>query len=188
MSVKLSDISEKTPLVKDFAARLKRTSKQAIARIEIQRVKRVSGASARPVIMHLENGQTVSIYLRLIVDSVNGDHFDIFRIDINGKSQPLSGDFDNSYKPAFNASVDMIANTVVNSQTAFTKKLAQASRRVKPPSVAGRAPQNKSQQRNALIQEANELDNVIATKQNLRDELAAQLEALLNPPPVVAAE
>lgn len=180
-TVKLSDISEKTPLIKDFVARLKRSSKQAIPKVEVERVKRISGASARPVMIYLENGQTVKIYLR-----VTDDHFDIFRIDINDKSQPLSGDFDNSYKPSFNASVDMIANTIKNGQTAFTKK--QATRRVKPPVVGGRAPQNKPQQRNALIAEARELDEVIVKKQGVVDELKTQLSALLNPPEVVTVD
>lgn len=174
MSVKLSDITEKTLLVKDFVARLKRTTKQAIPIVNVEKIKRVSGASARPVRIALENGQVVMIYLR-----VTDDHFDIFRIDINGKSQPLSGDFDNSYKPVFNASVDMIANTIKTSQAAFTKKLAQ--KRVKPPSnnkTIGRAPQNKSQQRNALLAQEKELDVTIEQKQTQISELEQQLEQM----------
>lgn len=171
--MKLSDITPKTKLVSDFAKRLATSSKQAVPIVDVERVKRVSGASARPVKMVLENGQNVTIYLR-----VTDDHFDIFRIDINGKAQPLSGDFDNSYKPSFNASVDQIGATIRNGQAAFTKKLA--TKRVKPPMTAGKPPQNKSQQRNALIAESKALDEVIVTKNEQVTQLEGQLERLLN--------
>lgn len=172
--MKLSDITPKTPLVKDFVTRLARSTKQAIPIVNIEKVKRVSGASVRPVNLVLENGQTVKIYLRLA-----DDHFDIFRIDINDKVQPLSGDFDNSYKPSFNASVDALATTIRNGQTAFTKKLAK--NRIKPPVATSKPPQNKSQQLKVVIAEVKALDNVIATKTAEKEALANQLGRLQNP-------
>lgn len=172
--MKLSDITPKTPLVKDFVARLTRSTKQAIPIVDVEKVKRVSGASVRPVNLVLENGQTVKIYLRLA-----DDHFDIFRIDINDKAQPLSGDFDNSYKPSFNASVDALAATIRNSQTAFTKKLAK--KRIKPPAATSKPPQNKSQQLKAIIADIKALDSVIATETAKKEALASQLERLQNP-------
>lgn len=170
--MKLSDITPKTPLVRDFAKRLGTSAKQSVPIVDVERVQRITGASARPVNMILENGQTVKIYLRLA-----DDHLDIFRIDINGKAQPLSGDFDNSYKPSFNASVDQIGATIRNGQAAFTKKLA--TKRIKPPTATGNAPQNKSQQRNSLLAESKALDEVIATKSEQVIQLEGQLERLL---------
>lgn len=181
--MKLSDITPKTKLVSDFTKRLAVSSKQAVPIVDVERVKRVSGASVRPVKMVLENGQTVVIYLRLVdaKDDNNKDvqRFDIFRIDINGKSQPLAGDFDNSYKPSFNASVDQIGATIRNGQAAFTKKLA--TKRVKPPTASGTPPQNKSQQRNTLIADIAALDEVITTKTEQVTQLEEQLNRLLNP-------
>ena len=83
--MKLSDITEKTPLVKDFVNRLAKTTKQAIVNTTVEKTKRVSGASARAVNIAFENGQNVKAYIRVV-----GDAFDIFRIDINGKMQKLA--------------------------------------------------------------------------------------------------
>ena len=54
--MKLSDITEKTLLVKDFSKRLAKSTKQAIPIIDVEKVARVGGASVRPVNMVLENG------------------------------------------------------------------------------------------------------------------------------------
>lgn len=173
--MKLSEITEKTPLVKDFANRLAKTTKQAIVSMTIEKTKRISGASARAVSIALENSQTVKVYLR-----VAGDAFDIFRIDINGKMQKLAGDYSNDYTPSFNASVDIIANTVKQGQAAFDKR--QAKKKVAlPKSRSPRtAPKNKAQQRNALHDEIAVLDEKIAERTVTKNELQAQLDRLLN--------
>lgn len=172
--MKLSDITDKTKLVKDFVAQLKKSTKQAIPIVDVEKVKRISGASARPVNMVLENGQSIKIYIRLAGDD---DHLDIFRIDINGKSQPLSGDYDNSYAPSFNASVGALGRSITQNQAAFDKK--RAKQKVATPSAkSGRTPMNKSQQRNAAIAESKELDAVIAQREQTKSELEAQLATL----------
>lgn len=174
--MKLSDITAKTKLVADFSKRLAHSAKQKIVATEIEKVKRVSGASVRPVNMIFENGQSVKIYLRL-VDAKDGAKYDIFRIDINGKLIPLSGDFDNSYKPSFDASVDMLAGMIKSGQKAFNAK--QSKIKVRKPHT-GKAPMNKAQQRNALIVEAKDLDTVIDNKTKEKSELIEQLEKLTN--------
>ncbi|WP_230657800.1 hypothetical protein [Psychrobacter sp. I-STPA10] len=169
--MKLSDITKKTPLIKDFVNRLAKSTKQSIPIVEPERVKRISGASVKPVNLVLENGQQVKLYVRLMGDDA---HLDIFRIDINGKRQVLSGDYDNSYKPAFNASVDVIANTIVQGQSAFDKKQAN----IKPKNTTAKkssAPKNKAQQRNALLEQAKELDAQIELKQTEKAQLEEQL-------------
>lgn len=173
--MKLSDITEKTPLVKDFSKRLAKSTKQAIAILEVEKVARVSGASVRPVNMVLENGQTVKIYLRLAAED---EALDLIRMDINGKNVPLTGDFDNSYKPSFELSVDGVANIINTGQKAFETK--RAKMKIRKP-TAGSPPMNKAQQKNALITEAAELDIVIATKTTEKQTLEAQLAQLTNP-------
>lgn len=180
--MKLSDITKTTPLVKKFAARLAKTTKQAVPIIDVQAVKRVSGASTRPAKMILENGQSVTIYIRLAGDSGTADDLDVFRVDINDKLMPMTGgDYSLSYSDSFNASVDAIAGIITQGQAAFTKKVAQASKRLKAPRAAGSAPKNKAQQRNALIAESKELDIIIADKTKRKGELELQLENLTKP-------
>lgn len=171
--MKLSEITEKTPLVKDFSKRLAKSTKQAIAILEIEKVKRVSGASVRPVNMVLENGQTVKIYLRLAAED---GALDLIRLDINGKNVPLTGDFDNSYKPSFEQSVDGVANIINTGQKAFQAK--RAKMKIKKPGAGGARPMNKSQQKAVLLETAKELDAVIATKTAEKQTLKAQLEQL----------
>jgi len=172
--MKLSDVTEKTPLIKEFINRLAKATKQAIPIVNVLKVVRVSGASAKPIEAVLENGQKVKLYVR--TEGSDDDKLDIFRIDINGKQQPLSGDFDNSYKPSFNASVDALGHSIVRGQNAFNKK--QAKVRVKP--LRASAPKNKAQQRNELLQQVRELDKIITTKEaekkQLEEKLAQALE------------
>lgn len=172
--MKLSDITEKTPLVSDFSKRLAKSTKQKIAILEVEKVKRVSGASVRPVNMVLENGQTVKIYLRLAAED---GALDLIRLDINNKNVPLTGDFDNSYKPSFEQSVDGVANVINTGQKAFQAKLAKLKIR-KP--ATGSQPMNKTQQKNAAIEAAKELDIIIATKTTEKQSLEAQLAQLNN--------
>lgn len=172
--MKLSDITVKTPLVRDFVKRLTQSAKQSIPIVDVEKIKRISGASVRPVLLSLENGQSLKLYLRL---AGTEDKIDIFRIDLNGKQVPISGDFDNSYMPAFNASVDAIANTIRGGQKAFSAKAAK--QKVRPTKTTTRSsPKNRAQQRNALLEEAKELDQVIAMKTKEKSELSAQLEQL----------
>jgi len=172
--MKLSNITAKTKLVADFSKRLSRSTKQKIVDTAVEKVKRLSGASVRPVSMALENGQTVKIYLRLVD---NGEKYDIFRIDVNGKMIPLSGDFDNSYSDSFNASVDALATMINTGQKKFDAKRAKMKVRKTPAGGKSRAnrPMNKSQQRNALFDEIADLDAIIKTKAEEKAALTDQL-------------
>jgi len=172
--MKLSDITKKTKLVSDFVKQLAKATKQAIPIVTVEKAKRVSGATTKPVLMALENGQTVKIYLRLADDD---DKLDIFRIDVNGKAIPLSGDYDNSYRPSFDASVNALGGMLRQGQGAFEKKRAKQKTK-KPRATGGKAPMNKSQQRNALLAESAELDVVIASRGKQIVELTDQLATL----------
>ena len=173
--MKLSEITEKTSLVKDFVQRLSKTAKQKTF-VEILRTSRVSGASAKPIHIALEGGQVVKVYIREAPDAANADGLDIFRIDVNGKTQPTTGDFDNSYKPAFNASVDEIAGIVTRNQTAFSQRRARAK---VTKSSRSRAPQNKAQMLQTLNDESVELDKIIEVKTKEKTTLEAKLEQVL---------
>ncbi|MDO5769033.1 MAG: hypothetical protein Q4P13_05970 [Psychrobacter sp.] len=170
--MKLSEIKETTPLIKDFKKRLAKTAKQAIPIVNLLKVSRIAGASALPIEFVLENGQKVQIYVRLVDDD---SKLDIFRIDINGKNIPLSGDYDNSYAPSFNASVDQIAQMILTGQSDFDKKLAR--QKVKSKRTA--APKNKAQQRNALAAEIQSLDAEISKKQKVKGDLENELTDIL---------
>ena len=165
--MKLSDITAKTPLVKDFVSQLAKATKQAIPIVEVGKLSRVMGATACPVDMVLENGQTVKIYLRMA-----DDHFDIFRIDVNGKNQPLAGDYDNSYRPSFNASVNALGNMLRTGQAAFDKK--RAKMKIRKPST-GPAPKNKIQQLSAMQSHASDLDAIIEQRTKEKSSLEAQI-------------
>lgn len=175
--MKLSDINEKTPLVSVFAKRLAKSAKQAVPFVNVLKVSRVGGASSRPVEMILENGQSVKIYLRS-VDEGEKTKLDLFRIDINGKQVPLAGDFDLSYEPAFNISVDQIGQMIIRGQKAFYKKQATESKRTKGPTKKRAAPKNKSQQLSALRDQVIELDKVIEEKQAEKTQLETQLKQI----------
>jgi len=171
--MKLSEITEKTSLVSDFVKRLAKTARQQVVVVDVLRVSRVSGASARPVHIALDGGQVVKLYIREAPESDQPDGLDIFRIDINSKTQPTTGDFDNSYKPSFNASVDEIAKLVSQGQKAFSARRARAQvTRTK----RNRAPANKAQTLKSLLEESVELDKVIAVKTKEKQDLEAQLE------------
>ena len=119
--MKLSDITENTQLIKDFKQRLAKSAGEAIVATIINKVKRTSGVSTLPIDFNLENGQKVTIYARIIDDKA-----DIFRVDVNDKQMPTSTDmdFDPSYKPSFNKSVDMVGKFVTSGAAAFEKKRA----------------------------------------------------------------
>lgn len=175
--MKLSSVTNKTKLVTSFVKRLAKTTKQKAVITEIEKIKRLSGASVLPVRIVLENGQEVKVYLR----GGDDEKLDVFRIDINGKMTPLAGaDFDEGYKPSFDASVDMVANQVTAGQKSFQAKMAKI--KVRKPRGAGSAPMNKTQQRTVLLQEAEELDALIATRATHKEELEAQLAILTSQP------
>lgn len=172
--MKLSAITVKTPLVKQFVARLAKSTKQAIPIVDLEKVKRVGGASVRPVLMVLENGQSVKIYIRAADD----DTLDVIRIDINNKQIPMSGDYSIDYSPSFNASVDAIATTIKTGQKAFTAKMAKTKVKSTRKTGATSNPKNRVQQKNALLDQGKDLDTIIDQKTLEKNQLTEQLNQL----------
>lgn len=167
--MKLSELSEKNPLIRDFSNRLAKSTKQPINSTQFNKIKRVSGVSALPVDFHLAHGQNVTIYLRLIEGNP-----DIFRIDVNDKQLPTTGDFSNDYKPSFNKSVDEIANVIVKGQSNFDKKRTA----VKTASTSSRNNTSQRQKLADLTQQIGEIDSQIQQKQAEKQALIDQLDAL----------
>lgn len=170
--MKLSEIKETTPLVKDFYKRFEKSVKEKIVSSVLNKAKRVAGVSAIPIDLNLENGQVVTIYLRIIDDKP-----DIFRVDVNGRQMPTTGDFSNEYKPSFNLSVDEVASFVRQGQSAFDKKRAKV--KVKPISPK-RETVSIKQQIQDFKSQSHELDQVISQKQLEKQALVDQLAVLQN--------
>lgn len=120
----LTALSEQTPIVKKLSAGISKAVGQAIPFVTVEKVKRSAGVSVREVGLGLENGQKVSFLIK-----ADGD---IFRVLLNGKDLPITGDFDPS---TFNAAMTEIAAKIRASQKAFDK--AQQKVVVKIPKAAG---------------------------------------------------
>ncbi len=166
MLMKLSQLSDKSSPIKQFVARLAKTTKQRAISVVAHKARRVSGVSARSFEIHLENGQVVAVWVRILNDAP-----DIFRIDLNAKQLPTTGDFSVDYMPAFNQSVDEVAVNVVQGQSAFDKK--RAAVKVKRAPTKGLVSQR--QQLIDLQRQADDLQRRIDANQDKIDELKSRI-------------
>lgn len=159
----LTALSEQTPIVKKLSTTLSKATGQAIPFVTIGKVKRPTGVSVREVGMGLENGQKVGFLLK-----ADGD---IFRVLLNDKDLPITGDFDPS---TFNAAIAEIAGKVRANQKVFDK--AQQKVVVKIPKAAG---ENAIKTTTAKLKEAKALELQIddATTQAMTEQ--GQLKAKL---------
>lgn len=171
--MKLADLTEKTPLVKDFSQYLAKSVGEAIVAIVVNKAKRISGVSATPVDFNLENGQVVTAYIRVV-----DEKYDMYRVDVNGKQLPTTGDLDNEYKPSFKKSVDEIANFVKRGQAGFDKK--QASTKVRVASSNRNASVSMAKQIQELKVQSQELDNQLTNAEQTEKTLVEQLAAAKN--------
>lgn len=169
--MKLSDINEKTEIIKDFSKQLSKTTKQRIASTVFGKIKRTSGISVMPVDFTLENLQVVTLNMRIIDDKP-----DIFRVDINGKAFVSTGDFSNEYKPSFNKSVAEVGKAVLLGQDKFNKSL---SRQKAPRKTTNKSTRISQKQTLANLDElAQQLDQQIEQKQAEKQVLIEQLQAI----------
>lgn len=171
--MKLSEITEKTDVVKMFVKRLASKTKQTIISTSIGKVERITGVSARSVVLSLSGGQTVKFSIRII-----NDQPDIFRVLIGARSIPLVGGFDVSHSPSFNVAVDAIAADLTRSQPAFEKRQQKAKVAVPKSAMAGTRAKSKPQQIKALSSDVEGLVKIVQEKTSVRDDLAAQLVKL----------
>lgn len=169
--MKLSDINEKTEIIKDFGKQLSKTAKQRIATTVFGKIKRTSGISVMPVDITLENRQIVTLNMRIIDDKP-----DIFRVDINGKAFVSTGDFSNEYKPSFNKSVAEVGRAIIMGQNKFNESLSKQKIKKKGNNKSTRISQK--QKLANLYDELEKLDQQIEIKQVEKQALIEQLQAI----------
>ena len=170
-------LTEKTPEVVKLKAALTKAVGQDVAIVNIEKGSRKTGVSVRPVTFVLGDSQSVSFLVR--------QGGDIYRVQINGKDFPLTGDVtldQGQYqKQSFDLAIKQIAEAIRNGAAAFYKK--QQAIKVKPEQKKdenGRvAPQNTTQMLKKIVADEAELDAVIAQKTEQRDILKNQLDQKL---------
>ncbi len=114
----LQTLTEKSPVVVQFKKSLESKTGQGVPYTTIEKIKRTSGVSIRPVVFGLENGQTVGFLFK-----ADGD---VFRTQLNGKDLPLAADFDHTYPELFEEGMTQVGNAVKKNQRAFAKRQTMA--------------------------------------------------------------
>ncbi len=161
-----SGLSEASPLIKSLKAGLIKGSGQNVPYIVISKVQRITGVSVKNVDMTLENGQVVTYRIK--------NTGDIFRVQINGKDLPLTGDM------TMIADVSKeIGAKVRSGQAAFDKKQA-AARVVIPKAAVSNKVQTTTQKIKALKEQETQLDEALSKATAIRDDLVAKLGAHAN--------
>jgi hypothetical protein len=148
---------------------------QPVALINVLKAKRPSGVSVRPVEFVLGGSQTVTFLIR--------QGGDVYRVQINGKDFPLTGDVTLSnekyQKQSFDLALKQIGDAIRTGQKAFDKK--QERQKVVIPKDPNKAtPKNTTQQLKQAQQLEAELLETIATKTQQRDDLKARVEQKRN--------
>lgn len=157
-------LTEKEPIVQKFKKALEGATGQTIPIINLEKVKRVSGVSIRPVELVFAGGQKVTLLFRQAGD--------VYRVLINGKDLPMAGDLGIQYEASFKAGIAEIADAVRNGQKAFEKK--QSQQKVVLPGTT-RTSKNTTQTLKQVQAEIVQNDEIIAQKTQARDALQQQL-------------
>lgn len=185
MTLKIESLTDQSIELKDTVRKaLVGAIGQRVPIINVLKSTRKSGVSVRPVIFVLEGGQEVSFLVR--------QGGDVFRVQINGKDFPLTGDITldqgRYQKQSFDLAIKQIADAVRKGQAAFDKKKTTA-KIVTPPAKddKGRTiPKNTTQMLKQVIAEEAEIDAVITQKTEQRDTMKLQLEQKLAQAPLPA--
>lgn len=169
-SFDIATITDKHPALKKLSVALAKATGQTVALVNIDpKPKRTAGVSTRSVELVLSGNQTVTFMFR--------QGGDVWRVKINGKDTPLTGDVTLSdekfQKQSFDVAINQIAQSVNAGQKAFEKKLA-TQKVVIPKAKNSTTPKNVSQQLQAANQKIDELDQTIAQRVQKRDDLSQQ--------------
>ncbi len=170
VSKDFAGLSESTPYLVKIQKMLADQAGQAVPFVVVNKVKRVTGVSVKPVDMTLENGQMVTFLVR--------QDGDVFRVLVNGKDFPMKGDLSADTPQTFKEAIGEIATKIRSGQAAFDKK--QAAVKVTIPKEPGAATAKASatnRLKDAQQQEA-DLDSQIAAKTGERDTLKHRLEQM----------
>lgn len=175
--MKITDFTEKHPLAKNFIKDLNKALKKndSVAISEITKAKRVGGVTAMPLVLQLENGQSVTAYVRLITEDGN-ETFDLFRVDVNKKELPTSNRFSED-KAIFAKAVDEVAKAVLAGQAKFDKnRQKDSSQYTKKAQKATNA--KRGSQLELLQQQVEAIDKEIAINEGVKADLQKELDEL----------
>ena len=182
--LQIEGLSDQSPTVKTLQAALEKATGQKVPIVNVLKPTRKSGVSVRPIELVLAGGQAVTFLVR--------QGGDVYRVQINGKDFPLTGDITLSpekyQKQSFDLAMKQIAESIRTGQAAFDKKKTTA-RVVIPPAKddKGRTiPKNTTQMLKQVIAEEAEIDAVITQKTEKRDTMKLQLEQKLAQAPLPA--
>lgn len=153
----LASMNESSKNVKKFKDALEKASGQKAAFVTIDKMKKTAGEVSKDLHFGLENGQKVTFVIRKDGDA--------FRVRLNDKDLPLTGDLDPDYKPTFNAAIKEIAGAVRGNQSKFDKRLT--TQKVKIP---GKPTESKS----VLVQIKNSHDEISALTQSIEQKTAVR--------------
>jgi hypothetical protein len=172
--LQIEGLSDQSPTVKTLQAALEKATGQQVPIVNVLKPTRKSGVSVRPIELVLAGGQAVTFLVR--------QGGDVYRVQINGKDFPLTGDITLSpekyQKQSFDLAMKQIAESIRTGQAAFDKKKTTA-KVVIPPAKddKGRTiPKNTTQMLKQVMAEEAEIDAVITQKTEQRDTMKLQLE------------
>lgn len=164
----LAGMSESSPHVKKFKDALEKGSGQKVTFTTIAKIKKTSGEISKDLEFGLENGQKVTFVIRRDGDA--------FRVKLNDKDLPISGDLDPNYKPTFSEAMKEIAASVRGNQAKFNKSLTM--QRVKIPPSPGTKAVSVVGEIKQTTQLISSINTRITEKTVIRDDLKTKLDQI----------
>lgn len=122
----LANLTEKDAYIQKVKTALEQGTGQKIVIINVDKIKRVSGVSARPIEFIFLGNQRLVLFIRAGADA--------FKATLNGKNIVLQGDFSNDLKMTFDNGVKGVSNLIRDGQKKFEASLLKE--KVKPTSQA----------------------------------------------------
>lgn len=148
-----------------------KSAQQKVESIAVEKAKRIAGVSVAPVQYTLSGQQALDFLLR-----ADGD---VYRVKLNGKDYPLTGDLNPDTDSTFKAAIKELARAVITGQAKFTAKLEKESNSLlQPRQKPNSSVMNIAQQLKANADLELQLDNEIVKLTAQRDELKSRLDGL----------
>jgi hypothetical protein len=193
----LVNVSENSPLVKQFIERISKSTGQIVTAFIAQKMKKVASEATKDLDFVLENGQTITLVVRTDGDVVrvklNGkdlplkselfhfsaDSFELVKAPQNGRYSLAANESDrNSPASVFAKAVEEIATRVRQNQAAFDKRQSQEKVVIPKKSGGSNASSTSVSVRTKEVRSnLDNLDKEIIEKTALRDDLKSKLEA-----------
>lgn len=155
-----ANLTDKDRALAAFMDNLSRYTRQAVPFVTVEKARRMAGVSVKPIVLTLEQGQTVTLLVR--------QEGDIFRVQINGKDAPVTTD-----TTMLKELAKEVANRVYDNQDAFSRRLASA--KVAIPKVP-RKVQTTAQKLATVTEKTAEVDKAIDEADQMLVNLDTQIE------------